>query len=549
MKKKCYTLWVQLNKFGIDGNMLRWIHNFLADRKIQVKIGNQTSDQHPLQNGCPQGSVISPILFNAIINTLRDHLLKHIGIRLSQFADDGAIYTKHSSPALAVKALQEALKTVEEWAQFWDFKISKTKTEAIIFRNETYDQKKLQNLRLFLYDKEINFAEKVKFLGLIFDKHLTWGDHITNLIERCSKDMNVLRLVSGTTFGADKATVIRLYKALILSKLDYGVQAYNSAHDATLKRLDIIQNQAMRIATRAMKSTPINALEVECGLKPLKLRREELIFKYWARSSPLGDTLPVNDLLTEHGCYLTKRARKIWPYSRTAQKLVEEYSIPTDIQPPSYASKWDLNFETPSFQIKSYIGKKEESGSAHMQAISMDYINENHNGKLHVFTDGSKDIDKHLAGAAFVVPSLDLKVGIKCNPNLSVFTTELIAIEYAITWMRKNKIKDSVIFSDSLSSIQSLQAGRSKTRPDKINNILGMLDRAKTKGHVIHIEWIPSHVGIPGNELAGITAKDAMQNGIEDKTKPAKSKIYTVINKAIMNKWQQYWDHPPKRYI
>ena len=79
---------------GIDGNMLRWIHNFLADRKIQVKIGNQTSDQHPLQNGCPQGSVISPILFNAIINTLRDHLLKQIGIRLSQFADDGAFYTK-----------------------------------------------------------------------------------------------------------------------------------------------------------------------------------------------------------------------------------------------------------------------------------------------------------------------------------------------------------------------------------------------------------------------------------------------------------------------
>ena len=139
---------------------------------------------------------------------------------------------------------------------------------------------------------------------------------LANLIERCSKDMNVLRLVSGTTFGADKATVIRLYNALILSKLDYGAQAYNLAHDATLKRVDIIQNQAMRIATMAMKSTPINALEVECGLQPLKLRREELILKYWVRSSPLGDKLPINDLLTEHGCYLTKRARQIWPYSR-----------------------------------------------------------------------------------------------------------------------------------------------------------------------------------------------------------------------------------------
>ena len=69
-----------------------------------------------------------------------------------------------------------------------------------------------------------------------------------------------------------------------------------------------------------------------------------------------------------------------------------------------------------------------------------------------------------------------------------------------------------------------------------------MLDRAKTKRHVIHIKWI--YVGIPGNEMADITAKDAMQNGIEDKTKPAKSEIYTVIHKAIMYKWQQYWGHP-----
>ena len=63
----------------------------------------------------------------------------------------------------------------------------------------------------------------------------------------------------------------------------------------------------MRIATRAIPCTltPITALEVESGLKPLKLRREELILKYWARPSPSGDKLPVNDILTEHGCYLT----------------------------------------------------------------------------------------------------------------------------------------------------------------------------------------------------------------------------------------------------
>ena len=96
-------------------------------------------------------------------------------------------------------------------------------------------------------------------------------------------------------------------------------------------------------------------------------------------------------------------------------------------------TKWDRDFEAPSSKIKSHTSKKEESGSVAMQTISMEHINENYKDKLQVFTDGSKDIDKHMDWAAFEVPSLDLKVGIKCNPNLSVFTTELIAIEYAIT--------------------------------------------------------------------------------------------------------------------
>ena len=536
---------MQLSKFKIDGRMLKWIHNFLADRKIQVKIGDQTSDQHYLENGCPQGSVISPILFNVIINTLHDHLKKHGHIGLSQFADDGAIWFKHTSPALAVKALQTAMADIEGWAKIWGFKLSKSKTEAIIFRRKRYINQQIATLKLTLFDQEIKFVEKVKFLGLILDKHLSWWDHITDLVERCKKDLNILRLVSGTTFGADKVTLIRLYKALILSKIDYGSQAYNSADYSVLHKLDKIQNQAMRIATRALISTPINALEVECGLKPLRLRREELILKYWARSSPLGESLPVNKLISEYGCYTTKKAAQHWPYSRTVQRLIKEHNIPTEIEPPTYRKKCDLDLTIPSFTLKTQIGKKCESTADEMKIASNNFMDKKYKDKLHIYTDGSKDIDKNTAGAAFVVPSRGIKVGIKCNPLLSVFTTELIAIEYALVWILKNKIQNSVIFSDSLSSIQALQVGRSKTRPDKINDILKLLDGAKSKGSIINIEWIPSHVGIPGNEIADVAAKDAMTNGIQDNTRPTKFEIYPVINAAIMSKWQKEWDHPP----
>ena len=46
---------MQLSEFGIDGRMLKWIHNFLVDRKIQVRVGSEISDPHTLENGCPQG--------------------------------------------------------------------------------------------------------------------------------------------------------------------------------------------------------------------------------------------------------------------------------------------------------------------------------------------------------------------------------------------------------------------------------------------------------------------------------------------------------------
>ena len=151
----------------------------------------------------------------------------------------------------------------------------------------------------------------------------------------------------------DKKILLTLYKALILSKIDYSPQAYNSA-----SKLDIIQKHALRIATRAYYSTPINALEVECGIKPLHLRREEIILKYWARSSPLGQALPINNLVTDHGCHTTKRASKFNPYSVTIRKLLKEHEIEHGIQKPCYMEKWDLVYESPSLVLKiSWAGK------------------------------------------------------------------------------------------------------------------------------------------------------------------------------------------------
>ena len=159
------------------------------------------------------------------------------------------------------------------------------------------------------------------------------------------------------------------------------------------------------------------------------------------------------------------------------------------------------------------------------------------------------DPDKQTSGAAFVIPEYNFQAAYKTNPILSIFTNELIAIECAIEWSIHNNIPETVILTDSLSSVQSLQSGNSHTRPDKINHILAQIDAAKTLGISIHVDWIPAHVGIPGNELADAIAHSAMTNGTPDHTVPSKSDIYPQINEAIMKKWQQQWKNTPTGQI
>ena len=145
--------------------------------------------------------------------------------------------------------IQSALGKIEMWSQLWGFKISAFKTKAIIFSRRKIIIGSLQKLTLF--GRDIEFSDQITFLGMTLDKKLTWGEHIKKLIEKCNKDLNLMRLVSDTTYGADKKILLTLCKALILSKIDYGAQAYNLASKPLLSKLDIIQNHALRIATRA----------------------------------------------------------------------------------------------------------------------------------------------------------------------------------------------------------------------------------------------------------------------------------------------------------
>ncbi len=124
------------------------------------------------------------------------------------------------------------------------YKFSIEKTQAIIF----YKDKRWlgnQNIDLRMNGIKINFKNNVKFLGVIFDNHLNWQSHIKYIKARASKALNLLRKLAHTTWGTKRQTMMMLYKAVVLSILDYGCPIYGSASENVLKNLDPIHHEGI----------------------------------------------------------------------------------------------------------------------------------------------------------------------------------------------------------------------------------------------------------------------------------------------------------------
>ena len=149
------------------------------------------------------------------------------------------IYVTTYDALSACRYLQKTINAASRWASDNGFKFSTDKTVAVRFTR----CRRMEMVPNLLLDGDIlPYKDEVKFLGLIFDKKLTWSSHIDGLKLKVRKSLDILKVVSGFDWGADKKSLLRLYNALCRSKLDYGCQIYSSACKTKLKGLDAVHN-------------------------------------------------------------------------------------------------------------------------------------------------------------------------------------------------------------------------------------------------------------------------------------------------------------------
>ncbi|GFN91185.1 retrovirus-related pol polyprotein from type-1 retrotransposable element r1 [Plakobranchus ocellatus] len=156
----------------------------------------------------------------------------------------------------------------------WRFSVSKT-TCVHFHRQRIYTEPALH-----LDGQPIPVKGEAMFLGVVFDSKLNFSSHVKYLKKKCLKALNLLRVVGHTDWGADRATLLKLYRTLVRSKLDYGSVIYGSAKKHVLKALDPIHHHGLRIALGAFRTTPLKSLYAEAGEPSLEHRRMKLAFNY-----------------------------------------------------------------------------------------------------------------------------------------------------------------------------------------------------------------------------------------------------------------------------
>lgn len=489
---------IKLIKLHIKGFMLKWIKMFLADRLYRVKINEDISDPYSLDNGTPQGSSLSPLLFLIMVNDF-PVLSSHTSAGL--FADDSTIWRSGTNISIITHHLQLDIDTVCNWCSKWGLKINTKKTAGIVFTHKT----KIDLPDIKINNEKITFVDNVKMLGITLDKRLTWKSHIKTIIDSCAQCLNIVRLLSGSTFGSSKRALLSVYRGLIRSRIDYGCFLYQDSSITNLKLLDSLQYKALLLCTGGMKGTPCSNLLIECGETSLAQRRFEFYMKFLTRMK-FSNVSPCRNIFQDTIiCSLTRKFRSNEGiiFSNVLSECnvnIANLTLSESLNPP-----WSLPLVNVDISLHQVLSKSTDIVSKFDNTNK--FVTEHYTEHIQVFVDGSKTLNNQ-CGISLVVPSLDINFAVGVDSTASPLTVEMLAILNAVRFIESSNISKAVIFSDCLTAVSNVKIKANSTfkqhNPSLCKTIQNYLEHQVGK---VSLCWFPAHIGDVYQELADFCSK------------------------------------------
>ena len=542
-----------LCRLGVTGRLLAFIRAYLENRRARVCVQGIHSQYVHLKNGVPQGAVLSPLLFNAVMAALVTEIKTQLARKkLPQasvlcYADDIAITCAHRTNVEERAA--EVLNLVGAACRGLGLKISAAKTKALLLHQSPPPRP------LLLDGERIEWVAEFDYLGVRLDRNLNMDALVQNLAARMRKRLLIMCRISGFSWGAPSAILGLFYRQAVRALFDYAATTIAATHNSvgvqgprrragltakSIERnfttLERVQYQAARIITRAPGTTRVEILLLEAGLPPLQLRCQQALANHLTKLLTRQDT----SFSRKAAAYLEDPRRGAatlsWDTRRSITKLKASHGLRlADSAKPRPRPPW---YTVPAVTRTTDISTaKRDYSTAALKALAQESIaqaQEDFPLATTVYTDGSLNPDSGRAGAGMVIPADSVKRVIRVNDFASTLDTELAAIDLALA---ATTDRSCLIVSDSLNAIRDIvDPGVFHSGAADIQDII--INRHRNNLSTVLL-WMPSHIGLAGNDLADKAALEgAGLPAIDRVLPPSISKLQAANSRTTKELWE-----------
>ena len=483
----------------VDPQLIIWIGAALLKRKVALRIGSWTSQPTEITPGLPQGSALSPVLFNVYTLGITSNQMEGPG-RVLSFADDVLVYRQGTNRQRTATSVQEELDRLGVWCNEHNGKLHPDKACVLWC---TLDNHAVQAAMpsVSIDNKQLKREHSLKYLGITFDRTLSGKDHITRVVSRARKGLTAIKTMVRAKMCQRILAI--LFQTLVLSVVEYGFGLLTLSK-SQLQRLEVIQNEGMRAILGCTRDTSAEAMRHLLGFPTMDERHKLAQVQAFLRVSA-DETNPLH---AKVGRQVVSRLKRGTEWMNQATNTINKCCNVENIRK---GSDW-LVVEDPLERfttVTATIGRESREwaqGAANAEIETL--IEENsRRGDAIIFTDGSVKRGVR-SGWAFSARVDGVVVGEDSGATTlttSSMCMEIKAISEAMTWLMINNHQRAVIVTDSMSTLQKVQ--KKMLYADWKSTI--------SASNLERIAWIfcPGHAGVSGNERADRLAGDAATRG------------------------------------
>lgn len=488
-----------VSKLGeiVKGKTLGLVLSLLKIQSNTVKADGEASDEFQFQKGVPQGAILSPLIFNLV---MADFPME--GTDGQIFADDVGVWVTANNVREARDKMQKAVEKVNIWAMTNKLTLS-DKTVSVIFCNRSNSSIQVQNLSAGALT--IPFVPEAKYLGVVIDSKFRLSSHIENVIRSAKQVINLMKCLAGKNWGADRSVLKTLYEAGVRTKLEYAAPIMMALSKKNIKKLETVQNSALRIITGGLKTTPVPALRMETGVLSMNWRIKQLGVQYSLRIASVTHH-PNQNIILQHSSWPVRDIA--WknkpPHAASVRQLCKQFKLPENFLELASEEIQREKIKAIDFETNTIPTCKREDPPAIKKSCFLATL-DNYKNHKKFYTDGSKGNNR--TGMACLSETSRQKKLARLDDETSVFDAEMLAIITALDLVANEcqRGEKAVIVSDSKAAIEALKCGKGVLSDDFYLKSKQCAD----KGLQLTLQWCPSHCDIAGNEEVDKLAKEA----------------------------------------